>query len=160
MHWRSSLESAIARCRWRVFNSLGERESNSDFTASKGMTTVSRVGYTGAMAWLAKSQLILSVLSYRKLKLQALGSLVNFTQATNACRIADFARAQTVSNQPGHLVRNARATSSLDFVAKMVLVEAKAITQRNRIVLNFNSHPHAQIINDKMFGTFIFEIDD
>src|SRR6266542_4421131 len=93
-------------------------------------------------------------------KHKAFGSFIDFTQAAHPCGVPSFARAQPVANQLGHFVGNARVTSSLDFIANMVLVEAKAITQRNRIVLNFNPHPQAQIINGKVFATLIVEIDD
>src|SRR6266852_6312236 len=86
--------------------------------------------------------------------------LLYFAQATSARRITRLARAQTLANQPGNSVGNARVTSSLNFIANMVLVEAKAITQRNRIVVDLKPDTYSQIINSEMMAACIFEIDN
>jgi hypothetical protein len=86
--------------------------------------------------------------------------LLYFAEATSARRITRLAGAESVTNEPGHFVRNGRAASSRYLIANMVLVEAKAVAQWNRIVLDLNSNTYAQILNGKVFAAFIFQIDD
>ena len=42
----------------------------------------------------------------------------------------------------------------------MFLIEAKAVTQRNRILARFDSDRHPQIIRSESMTTLLVEVDD
>src|SRR5258707_1385916 len=51
-------------------------------------------------------------------------------------------------------------SSLFDFIANMLLIEAKTVTQRNWIVVDLKPDSYAQIINGEWLATYIFKIDD
>ena len=86
--------------------------------------------------------------------------LLYFAKATSARRIMRLAGAQSLTNEPRNFLGNARIPSLLDFIANMLLIETKTVTQRNRIVVDLKPDAYAQIINGELMAAFVFEIDN
>ena len=89
---------------------------------------------------------------------QSLHSQFYFAETTNTRGLARLARAKAFADEGRNCFRNVRRTLPLHLVAKMTLVEAKAVAQRYGIDGRFNSDDCTQVFGYESLAASLFEI--
>lgn len=90
--------------------------------------------------------------------LQSFRSPVYLTEAAITRRVADVTRAQSLANELGNLIWDARGSRLRNLLAHVTLIEPKTVTDWNGVASRFKPDSDAQIINSKVANSVLLEI--